>query len=575
MRFIGVFWIALIVTTTCFSQSDILFDTLRPQNNFYGSAQSLDSLLSNTRSTFANLGLQEGIFMEPMQFFSPFGTFVQKTRVEEKKPVFTALPFLGFNYSFGTQGVQHMVLSYSQSFRRKWLCNAQFLSNRANGFVRNSAWKNRNLRLDFAHSNVRFRSHLGYEHTMDYRQFSGGVLNDTLLDFIGLNLVPVRKDSCVSTVTSYVFTWKNHFNLLRDSIRFLGLCHRSTFENFSREFIEKDTLLGLYPSVYFDSVLTNDRLEQTTVKNAVGFGTRANRWQAEVMLNLDYWKYRMRGNQRDTLEVGLSAALNYKSSKTRAMLAAKTNLVGAFNASELKASFDHHFDAALRFSAFMELGLQTPEVIQRFYFGNTFQQSMMYVNLQRVGILRLIAEGELYGLGYQLGINGLLTDKVYQFNGTLWDHESATSSQQLIDISVRVAKSWKGFSVKPQMNYILQKVNVLPNMGIGTGLEYQGFISKSKNLYFFAKLKYLFFSGYRPMALLPQLSLLNLSVSNAAASNYHSINSLVGFKVKTFQFHLAADNLGSFLMSKRQELLVDLPIPSWQLKLGITWVFWN
>lgn len=575
MRVLGVFVAVIALAFTCRAQSRLDIDTLRPTFDFYGTVNSIDSLLQNSRSTFSNIGLNDGIFYDAERLYAPFGSMIHRTQGRAQRPYFTALPFLGFNYAFGTQGSQHISLLYAQSFKHHWLVNAQFLSHRSQGFVRNSAWRNRYVKVDLMHRGLQWRSHVQAEHHLDYRQFSGGILNDSLLDYVALNLVAVRKDSCVATVGLNQLTWNNEFNFLRDSVRFFGLVQRSVLQNFNREYVERDTLFGLYPWVYFDSLLTTDRTEQTALMNGVGVGANFSKWRIEVLSQVDYWRYRMNGIQRDTLELGLNANLMYRTLNTAALINYKINVLGAFNASEFRGTLDHRFKEGNSVGATVYFGIQAPDVLQRFYFGNTLQQHLSSINLQRVGMFRLRSSVRYFGFDVDLSVLGMMTSKVYQYNGSFWSNSATASDQQLLQFNGMVARSWKGFTIRPEVNCLLQKLIVLPSLGVGGSLEYQGYLTKSKSLFFFAKLRYGYYKDYRPLTLVPQLSVLDFSSNVGTLYSFHSLNSLIGFKVKTFQFYLSGENMGSFFMSNRQPLLTGIPVPSWQLKLGITWVFWN
>ena len=156
-----------------------------------------------------------------------------------------------------------------------------------------------------------------------------------------------------------------------------------------------------------------------------------------------------------------------------------------------------------------------------------------------------------------------------------WDHQSSLSNQQVLHLEVKLGRTWKGWTIEPHLTTLWQKVAILPKMGLGTGIVYQGYIGSTKNLYFFTKLKYMYYMDYKTLGFIPQLSLFDVVNFSNTGFNYHGLNALIGFKVKTFQFYLAGENLGSFFMENQQRLFVGLPVPSWQLKLGITWFFWN
>lgn len=575
MRFFGSFVAVFYLVINGQAQFLLPFDTLKPQHDFYATADSIQCFLQNSRSIVPNTGLRDGIFAEPFSLYKPMGAFMQLTELEERNPVFTALPFIGFNYAFGTQSSQHLALSYAQCFKHGWLVNANVLSNSSKGFVRNSAWKNRNILADLARQNAHWKTNLHLENVTDYRQYSGGIISDSLLDVIGLNLVPVRKDSCAATVVARKIAWKNAFNLRRDSVGFLGFIHQSSLESWRRDFVENDTLFGLYPSIFYDSLLTNDRFEVVRTKNALGMGTSLQDWKFELLSNADYWRMRMKGVQRDTLEIGLAANAYYRGKKTQGMLSYQRNIIGGFNASEISGRLERQFPRGFKMGVSVSYGLKAPEVMQRFYYGNTFQIGMSSLSLQKIAVFQGGASGRILGTDYFIRLRALITEKVYQFNGVVWDAQSAASTQQLVDLDLRLVKTWKGLVIEPQFHYLLQKNRILPACGIGGSIAYQGYVSKRKNLYFFSKINYKCYTGYKSIGLIPQLSLLDVIHSNGTEMNYHSLNTLLGFRVKTFQFYLSGDNLGAFFMPNQQVLFVNLPVPTWQIKMGITWVFWN
>ena len=575
MRFFWTAGLIFGIFVKAFSQSALVLDTLRAHTSFYVTGDALDSSLRNSRSSLSNLYLRDGIFFDPFRIYQPFGTFLQRYNSTERLPVFSALPFLGVHYSFGMQGSQHTALNYFQAFNHGWLANFRYTSNASAGFIRNSGWKNRDLHAMVLRYGPRYRTQMTLTTQSDLRNFSGGIVSDSLLQYIAIGLIPVRKDSCSSDVRLKELSWKNEYNLLQDTTRFLGIYHRSSIQNFRRSYKESDTLSGLYPAIFYDSLRSLDILEQTLQKNALGIGSTSRHWQFEALATADYWRFRMRGNQRDTLELGLTSAMKYHVRNTSLKINYQYRFFGAFNASQLSGALSHRFLRKHLVSANFIAGLVAPEVFQRFYFGNTFQWSMQQAQLQRILQGDLAVQGELFDVAYRVQVKGLLTQGVYCFNGSVWDNHNGQSNQQLMEFQLALGKTWKGFSVEPKGYYLAQKNRVLPNLGAGIGMKYQGYLGKSKNLFVFTQVNYMYYQGYRTLSLVPQLSLLDLSAANLTESKYHSLNALMGFKVKTFQFHVALDNLGTFFMPTQQMLYKDIPIPTWQLKMGVTWVFWN
>lgn len=48
-----------------------------------------------------------------------------------------------------------------------------------------------------------------------------------------------------------------------------------------------------------------------------------------------------------------------------------------------------------------------------------------------------------------------------------WSNSVTASEQQLLQLNVKAAKAWKGFTLRPEVNYLMQKTKVLPGLGVG------------------------------------------------------------------------------------------------------------
>jgi hypothetical protein len=50
---------------------------------------------------------------------------------------------------------------------------------------------------------------------------------------------------------------------------------------------------------------------------------------------------------------------------------------------------------------------------------------------------------------------------------------------------------------------------------------------------------------------------------------------LIGLEVETFRFFARLDNIAYFISDRSQLFMEGYTLPTWQLKFGITWDFWN
>lgn len=563
------------VLPSAFSQYYIHVDTVKPPFSYLSSAALLDSFTQSSRSIYPTLHQTDGLFFDPFRVFHPFGAYTQQPIIQAQNAKFTALPYLGFAFAFGTQASQHIDFSYYQSFKKGWHAQLGYKAHASNGYLRNNSWRNRAVHGMLTKTSRRYRSQIHFQTSSDYRQFSGGIINDSLPALFALNLIPVRKDSCNSLVSVKRLEWKNEVNFLKDSSRFFGFLHRSSLQNNERSYQEYDTLSGLYPTIYFDSLSTQDRHEVTRMDNGIGLGFRNRKAQIQTMLVGDYWRFRMNSFQRDTLEIGVKTVGSIQLAGLDLEAGFSANLLGAFRENATWLSANKSFSDALKFNGELHFTNSTPDLIQRFYYGNTMHITLSTPDLQSCFQARLGLRGRQFGLDYVLDLQGLFTDNVYQFVNNAWTNQTAGSKQQVLHVNLRVAKEIMGWNFEPTLQYWWQKESFLPEIGIGTSVGYRGYVTKAKNLLFLTRLSYKFYYGYKTFGLNPLLSSLDFSSAGQASLPYHAMNFLVGFRVKTFQFYSSVDNLGVFMMDRIQPLYAQIPIPSLQIKLGISWEFWN
>jgi hypothetical protein len=58
-------------------------------------------------------------------------------------------------------------------------------------------------------------------------------------------------------------------------------------------------------------------------------------------------------------------------------------------------------------------------------------------------------------------------------------------------------------------------------------------------------------------------------------SGYLDLAVFGGFELNAFKFFVRAENLGYFWNNRMLKVVSGYPIPPLQIRLGITWDFWN
>jgi hypothetical protein len=553
----------------------LVIDTILPNTSFVSTVDSIEDFTQSSRSVFPALGLQGGVFIDPLTAYQPMGQLLHPWVLSEQPMRFTALPLLGFAYAFGTQGSQHMKFSYAQAFNHGLLLNVYYQGHGSNGYLRNNAWKQRNYRFDLAKISKRYQSKLSLEGLVDNRQFAGGVQVDSTAGSFPLSLLPVRKDSCSANWRIQRISWYQSLNFLSDSIRFMGVQLRNSITSKRKVYGEEDTLAGLYQSIYFDSSATLDRYEYVTTRNQAGIGFSKQKFSISASALAEYWRMRMAGYQHDTLELGLVGAVSFRVNQWKAHAQVEQNFIGGFGASRVSLGVEGKFHYQHLFRINMIAGTIAPDVIQRFYYGNTLQYQQGSPTLQRIVQLNARLKGSMMGIDYEFQVRGLLTNGVYQFNGSVWDPSAENSSRRMLEGVVYLSKTIRGFSFSPSVRYLALKNSIFPTLITGASVGYNGYITKTKNLFLFSKIAYQYYNRYVPLSIDPQLFHVQLAPLNSTGFSYHNLSATVGFKVKTFRFFISGSNLGSFWMNQSQPLYDHYPIPSWQLNVGLIWEFWN
>lgn len=572
--------LATVITVgTCNGQFSEI-DSLKPAHRIQGNEDTLDYFLHSSSSILPGLGIQGTPFLDPFQIYQAQGSFLHSLTRQTSPMFFTALPYLGFAYGFGTQGSQHLHFDYFQAFRHNWLLNGTITSNGSNGFLRNNAWSSKLYSLKLQHVGSFYSMELSIQNSAESRQFSGGLINDSSALQFPLGLLPVLKDSCRSEWRVQNYKLSHRFDIFgSDSLRFLGIYLNHGLEAQNRKYFEQDTLWGLYPVIYGDSSSTSDRFEKVSALNDFGFRFQNSSLDVAAGMNTSYWRMRMGGNQRDTLELDLNATIKFERNKFELRTDFSKNLFGNFGqwyaTSSFKTSFSNRF--CVKLNSF--LGNVSPNPLQRMYYGNTLNYSLNGIGLQRINHVRIAFEYNTPNFEYCLQSRFLGTNEVYIFSDTSWNNSTSISSIKLVDFLASVSYEYKALKIKPFFSYLVQSElsRFTPKMSVGARFNVNGTLLKSKKLNYFLSLQGSYAMQYKVATLNYNMGILDVRTSalGTESLDYSNISMTFGIKVKTFRFFVNGNNLGVFWMDKSQNIFSNYTIPSWQLKCGITWDFWN
>ena len=115
----------------------------------------------------------------------------------------SGLPHIGFGYVFGSQGAQDLSFSYAQVLPKNWVINTNILTSKLDGFFRNTSFSESHYRISLSKQTDKFGLlfHGGID-KME-REWSGGVIDASLLESFAPLFIPVLKENCNSSLKSF------------------------------------------------------------------------------------------------------------------------------------------------------------------------------------------------------------------------------------------------------------------------------------------------------------------------------------------------------------------------------------
>jgi hypothetical protein len=135
----------------------------------------------------------------------------------------------------------------------------------------------------------------------------------------------------------------------------------------------------------------------------------------------------------------------------------------------------------------------------------------------------------------------------------------------------------EGFTFAPVYSLLIQPTNLMlyPTHMLKARIGLKGGVFKSKKLNSFIGIEPQWIGNYRRMSMLPVLDVFLLNQLTNKQPGFFDLAFYTGFEVKGFRFFARAENIGYFWNNHMIQTVKGYPIPPMQIRLGITWDFWN
>ncbi len=562
--------------SSSFGQYTYEYDTLSINDRILGSVDSTDVLSGILPSTFdGGLGIfsAEGFSLNRLN--NDFGGLRFNQSVPDRRLKFSALPFLGFAYSFGAQGTQFIRAEYVQAFTDSLVLNIDYLGNIGNGFLRSSTFRSNRVNLKLEWKSRMYTLQLDGAYYTDSLDHNGGITTGSLIEPFGLEFTPVNKSNASSKSTYAQAALTNYFHLNSGSINRFGLLTRHKYDIKYRAYHEIDTLSGIYNQINIDSTTTYDRSNLARIQNSIGaFFVHKNKY-IDFQIGHTYWSNLNLGNDFDTTEVDIESNFRWDFGRLLLKNKLKQNIIGGFGALNEEASI-HFNQRKWNISGNLSINRIAPMPFQRSYLGNNYSYKLDDIELENRLMIGGSAAYKIKGDSMFLGasINTLSIGNAYLFEDTVWNQ---TGSLNALQVGVFGQFQVGKFHFHPKVIYSADSDQYLAPVQAYARAYFKSTVFKAKKLLLLIGLDGSYISEFRPRSFNPSVGTYtwNQVPKTDLTKGLTNLHFFTTIEISTFRFFVRYENIGYFWNNKQLSEYTTYPIASQRIRIGLTWSFFN
>ena len=569
-----IFGFLLCLTLSTHAQLVHEFDTLTYHERINSTIDSVDISGSDFPTTFdGGQSILSPRGLSSQTLFNQL-TDLNFTRLGMwKKMEFSALPHLGFSYTFGGQGSQFLKAVYNHAFRDSTVLNIYYDRNSGEGIIRNSAFKNNDVKLQFQHMGHRYSMQLKGEFASHDLSHSGGLDS---LSGLGLEFSPVNKSDAHSKSKVGQVILMNYLNVLPDTVNSLGVMTHHHYSILNREYTETGSLNLVYDSIYIDTFNTRDQFNLASITNGAGVYFSNPKFYIHGVLDYTYWKYQNLGSNYDSTEIDLTSHAQLTLRKLVITNDLKMNLIGRFNELSDKVNLLYRGDKIQAGGSLLYENL-APTVFQRRYFSNTSNYILSSFDKQNWVRAKAYLR---YGFNQDkitVSAFGDFTSAsgIYYFNGNQWANDSLTAN--FVSVGVSSAMQFGVFNVHPRLVYSLDQDGRLPAFQAYGRFYLKGRLFKAKKLQALVGVDVSYVTKYKTRAFIPSMDTYDwlATTSEYSAASNVNLHAFLALGIADFRFFFRYENIGSFWSEKENWTAFNYPVSGTRMRIGITWDFFN
>lgn len=576
-----IFLLLILFSGTSFAQLNETPDTLNFLTRILGPMDSVDYKSGDLPTTFESgqsLISPEGLSNRRLQqdyFYRGFTSFGNYSKQQ-----FSAIPYLGFAYTFGTTGSQFLKARYVHAFKKGVLLNIKYDRNAGNGYLRNAVYRDDDVEMSLSYRAKRFSLRANGMYQTDSVLHPGGVnlvtaQDSNILTINGLEFVSVNKQETGSKAQRGKARLQTYLNILRDSARQIGITSYHDFKLFNRRYQEInriDSLFNVYDSIYIDSTETRDKYNYAQFNNGLGVYFSSPKLYVDGIVDYGFWRVNNLNNSFDSTELNVRSTIFLNLRKVQFKNQFKFNIFGNFNEFCNRASlnFWHRlFDV----SAFADWTSEAPVPFKRSFVSNNFKWSTSGLKLQNKlnvgGSFKYKATPNIW---VSLGANYLNMNNVYLYQNQSWQQDATGINS--IQLKLRSKLRFGVFNIHPAVTYSATTSKYLPDLQAYLRMFVDLKLFKAKKLALAIGVEGSYITNFTNRSYVPAIGMYNWNNLGNIPSMGNA-STFVTLGLSTFRFYVRYENFGALWNNRFVEEMNGYPIPGGRIRFGITWDFFN
>ncbi|MES2589803.1 MAG: putative porin [Bacteroidota bacterium] len=490
---------------------------------------------------------------------------------------YSSLPHLGFQYSFGSKGIQILRAEYEQFFSKKFGLNLVIDRNSIGEMMRDGIYKNNKFEFSTYFKGKFYKNLTSFRFNNSTINQNGGLdSSSNSVKLFPLNFLVVNKTDAKSELKNLTSCSHHYFNFLNDSLKDLGLVIKNDFKINNRVYEEQDSLQLIYKNIYLDSFVTRDQFQFAKIQSSTGLYLANKKLSSEILFSHAYWDFQNLSRHLDTTELSLSYLLGIDLGKVKLNSNSYYNLVGAkgewyskvnllTEIGEIKVNGNLAFENIL------------PTIFQRKYFSNTNLWYLKDIKTQQkvtshVDFSYVFKEKQTL----KFGLNHTSLKNNYFFVDTTWRNDTLTNLN-ILSLDLKADFRFKSLIFQPYVivNQFSNELNFIPKIDFRTRIGFNRRLFKAKKMDFIAAVDFSYQSSRKLMSYASDLDLYVLSNKQFSNSSLYKIDFFTGFQIEQFRFYIKAENVNYIWDKSDSFVFENIPITPFLIRIGLTWDFFN